>query len=153
MARARSEKSLARFDRIALVLSGGGALGAYQAGAYAALESAGIRPNWIAGSAIGAVNAAIIAGNLPHERSFRLRQFWRELSRRAMDVAARQCVLVAIKLAEDDRPAVAHQRQEGLPDIHEGKHRVRDVLIFALVAKPLRRGIRVVRRKERHDVD
>jgi NTE family protein len=82
LARARSEKSLARFDRIALVLSGGGALGAYQAGAYAALENAGIRPNWIAGSAIGAINAAIIAGNLPHERSFRLRQFWRELSRR-----------------------------------------------------------------------
>lgn len=82
MARARSEKSLARFDRIALVLSGGGALGAYQAGAYAALENAGVRPNWIAGSAIGAVNAVIIAGNLPHERSFRLRQFWRELSRR-----------------------------------------------------------------------
>jgi NTE family protein len=86
LARTRSEKNLARFDRIALVLSGGGALGAYQAGAYAALENAGIRPNWIAGSAIGAVNAAIIAGNLPHERSFRLRQFWRELSRR---VAAR----------------------------------------------------------------
>lgn len=82
MARARSDKSLARFDRIALVLSGGGALGAYQAGAYAALENSGIRPNWIAGTAIGAVNAAIIAGNLPHERIFRLRQFWQELSRR-----------------------------------------------------------------------
>lgn len=82
-ARARSENSLARFDRIALVLSGCGALGAYQAGAYAALENGGIRPNWIAGTAIGAVNAAIIAGNLPHERSLRLRQFWQELSRRA----------------------------------------------------------------------
>ena len=82
MARARSDKSLARFDRIALVLSGGGALGAYQAGAYAALENCGVRPNWIAGTAIGAVNAAIIAGNLPHERIFRLRQFWQELSRR-----------------------------------------------------------------------
>jgi NTE family protein len=82
LARARSDKSLARFDRIALVLSGGSALGAYQAGAYAALESRGIRPNWIAGTAIGAVNAAIIAGNLPHERIFRLRQFWQELSRR-----------------------------------------------------------------------
>jgi NTE family protein len=89
LARARSEKSLARFDRIALVLSGGGALGAYQAGAYAALENAGIRPNWIAGGAIGAVNAVLIAGNLPHERSFRLRQFWRELGRRvAIRVAA-----------------------------------------------------------------
>ena len=82
MARARSDRSLARFDRIALVLSGGGALGAYQAGAYAALESGGIRPNWIAGTAIGAINAAIIAGNLPHERTLRLRQFWQELSRR-----------------------------------------------------------------------
>ena len=65
-----------------MVLSGGAALGAYQAGAYAALESCGVRPNWIAGTAIGAVNAAIIAGNLPHERIFRLRQFWQELSRR-----------------------------------------------------------------------
>ena len=83
MARGRPDKSLARFERIALVLSGGGALGAYQAGAYAALEKCGVRPNWIAGTAIGAVNAAIIAGNLPHERALRLRQFWRELSGRA----------------------------------------------------------------------
>jgi len=82
LARARSEKSLARFDRIALVLSGGAALGAYQAGAYAALENCGVRPNWIAGTAIGAINAGIIAGNLPHERSLRLRQFWQELGRR-----------------------------------------------------------------------
>ena len=83
MARGRPEKSLARFERIALVLSGGGALGAYQAGAYAALEKCGVRPNWIAGTAVGAINAAIIAGNLPHERVPRLRQFWRELSERA----------------------------------------------------------------------
>ncbi len=74
---------MARFERIALVLSGGGALGAYQAGAYAALEKCGVRPNWIAGTAVGAINAAIIAGNLPHERVLRLRQFWRELSERA----------------------------------------------------------------------
>jgi NTE family protein len=83
VARARTENSLARFERIALVLSGGGALGAYQAGAYSALENGGVRPNWIAGTAIGAINAAIIAGNLPHERSLRLRQFWQELARRA----------------------------------------------------------------------
>src|ERR1700687_3944169 len=82
LARARSDKRLARFDRIAMVLSGGAAFGAYQAGAYAALENCGVRPNWIAGTAIGAVNAAIIAGNLPHERIFRLRQFWQELGRR-----------------------------------------------------------------------
>jgi NTE family protein len=87
VARTRSDKNLARFDRIALVFSGGAGLGAYQAGAYAALENCGVRPNWIAGTAIGALNATIIAGNLPHERTFRLRQFWHELSRR---VAARQ---------------------------------------------------------------
>ncbi len=83
MARGRPDKSLARFERIALVLSGGEALGAYQAGVYAALERSGVRPNWIAGTAIGAINAAIIAGNLPHERALRLRQFWHEISRRA----------------------------------------------------------------------
>ncbi len=83
MARGRPDKSLARFERIALVLSGGGALGAYQAGAYAALEKCGVRPNWIAGAGVGAINAVIIAGNLPHERAPKLRQFWRELSRRA----------------------------------------------------------------------
>jgi NTE family protein len=84
LARGRPDKSLARFERIALVLSGGGALGAYQAGSYAALEKCSVRPNWIAGTAIGAVNAAIIAGNLPHERVARLRQFWRELSNSAV---------------------------------------------------------------------
>src|ERR1700751_6181479 len=89
LARARSEKNLARFDRIALVLSGGAALGAYQAGAYAALENSGIRPNWIAGTAIGAINAAIIAGHLPHERVLRLRQFWRELTKQAATRRAR----------------------------------------------------------------
>src|SRR5438067_6796154 len=82
LARARSDKSLARFDRIAVVLSGGGALGACQAGAYAALETRGVRPNWIAGTAIGAINAAIIAGNVPHERVLKLRQCWQRLSRR-----------------------------------------------------------------------
>ncbi len=90
MARGRPDKSLARFERIALVLSGGDALGAYQAGAYAALEQSGVRPNWIAGTAMGAVNAAIIAGNLPHERIARLRQFWHEISRRAAQRAPLQ---------------------------------------------------------------
>jgi NTE family protein len=66
-----------------LVLSGGGALGAYQAGAYAALERCGVRPHWVAGTAIGAVNAAIIAGNPPHERVRQLRRFWQELGRHA----------------------------------------------------------------------
>ena len=51
------------FECIALVLQGGGALGAYQAGVYAALAEADIHPDWVAGISIGAINAAIIAGN------------------------------------------------------------------------------------------
>lgn len=63
-----------------LVLQGGGALGAYQAGAYAALHEAGCRPDWIAGISIGAINAALIAGNPPERRIERLRQFWEGVS-------------------------------------------------------------------------
>jgi NTE family protein len=64
----------------ALVLQGGGALGAYQAGAFEALAAAGISPEWIAGISIGAINAGIIAGNKPELRTPRLRQFWEGLS-------------------------------------------------------------------------
>jgi NTE family protein len=56
------------FERVALVLQGGGALGAYQAGVYEALGDSGIDPNWISGMSIGAINAAIIAGNAEHAR-------------------------------------------------------------------------------------
>jgi NTE family protein len=64
-------KSAARSstDCTALVLQGGGALGAYQAGVYEALDAAGCCPDWIAGISIGAINAAIIAGNAPGQRS------------------------------------------------------------------------------------
>jgi NTE family protein len=64
------------FECVALVLQGGGALGAYQAGVYEALSEAGIHPDWIAGISIGAINAAIIAGNPPNSRVDRLREFW-----------------------------------------------------------------------------
>jgi len=64
------------FDTIALVLQGGGALGAYQGGVYQALAEAGIEPDWIAGISIGAINAAIIAGNPPAARVEKLREFW-----------------------------------------------------------------------------
>ena len=63
------------FGRIALVLQGGGALGSYQAGVYEALHEAGLEPDWLAGVSIGAVNAAIIAGNRPERRVERLREF------------------------------------------------------------------------------
>jgi NTE family protein len=64
------------FESVALLLQGGGALGAYQAGVYEALAEDGIHPNWLAGISIGAINCAIIAGNPPEKRVERLRQFW-----------------------------------------------------------------------------
>ena len=64
------------FERIALLLQGGGALGSYQAGVYQALDETEIRPDWVAGISIGAVNSAIIAGNAPEHRVERLRDFW-----------------------------------------------------------------------------
>src|SRR5258708_29003174 len=64
------------FECIALLLQGGGALGAYQAGVYGALAEAGIHPDWVAGISIGAINSALIAGNPPEARVDRLRQFW-----------------------------------------------------------------------------
>ena len=63
-----------------LVLQGGGALGAYQAGAYEGLAAAGQEPDWVAGISIGAVNAALIAGNKPENRVKRLRSFWEKVS-------------------------------------------------------------------------
>jgi NTE family protein len=68
------------FECVALVLQGGGALGAYQAGVYEALSEAGIHPDWIAGISIGAINAAIIAGNPPNSRVDRLREFWTQVT-------------------------------------------------------------------------
>ena len=69
-----------RCDRIALVLQGGGALGAYQAGVYEALHEAGIEPDWVSGVSIGAINSAIIAGNPPELRLERLRAFWERVT-------------------------------------------------------------------------
>ena len=68
------------FERMALVLSGGGALGSYQAGVYQALAERNLHPDWVAGISIGAVNAALIAGNPPERRVDRLREFWETVS-------------------------------------------------------------------------
>jgi NTE family protein len=62
--------------QIVLVLQGGGALGAYQVGVYQALDEAGVEPDWVIGTSIGAINAGIIAGNKPEERLPRLHEFW-----------------------------------------------------------------------------
>ncbi len=72
-----SPMQLARgYAVVALALQGGGALGAYQCGVYEALHTAGLRPNWFAGTSIGAINAAILAGNAPEHRLERLNAFW-----------------------------------------------------------------------------
>ncbi|MCP2087379.1 DUF3734 domain-containing protein [Paraburkholderia aspalathi] len=67
---------LPNYETVALMLQGGGALGAYQAGVFQGLHEAGIEPNWLAGISIGALNTAIIAGNPPEKRVERLLQFW-----------------------------------------------------------------------------
>ena len=63
-----------------LVLQGGGALGSYQAGVFQALDEAGFCPKWVAGISIGAINAALIAGNPPEQRVARLTQFWERVT-------------------------------------------------------------------------
>src|SRR5271167_550606 len=67
----------AKAERV-LVLQGGGALGSYQAGAYQALSHHDFAPDWVAGISIGAINAAIIAGNEPAKRVARLKEFWEQ---------------------------------------------------------------------------
>jgi NTE family protein len=68
------------FERIALLLQGGGALGAYQAGVYEALTEVDLHPDWIAGISIGAINGALIAGNAPEARVGKLRAFWERVT-------------------------------------------------------------------------
>ena len=69
--------------QIVLVLQGGGALGAYQVGVYEALREAGIEPDWVIGTSIGAINAALIAGNAPEQRLERLHAFWDRVEQQA----------------------------------------------------------------------
>jgi NTE family protein len=74
------------FERIALLLQGGGALGAYQAGVYQALAEADLHPDWVAGISIGAINSALIAGNPPEKRVERLRAFWETVTQPPLGV-------------------------------------------------------------------
>jgi len=76
------------FECISLLLQGGGALGAYQAGVYEGLAEAGIEPNWVAGISIGAINSALIVGNPPNKRVERLREFWDQITTNAVGAAA-----------------------------------------------------------------
>ncbi|MBR1090186.1 patatin-like phospholipase family protein [Bradyrhizobium manausense] len=68
--------------QIVLVLQGGGALGSYQAGVYQALHEAGVEPDWVIGTSIGAINASLIAGNAPEHRLSRLREFWKRMEQK-----------------------------------------------------------------------
>jgi NTE family protein len=78
------KERLSAFGQVVLVLQGGGALGAYQAGVYEALHETGVEPDWIIGTSIGAINAALIAGNETENRLARLREFWRRVAVRAV---------------------------------------------------------------------
>ena len=69
--------------QVVLVLQGGGALGAFQVGVYQAMHEAGIEPDWVIGTSIGAINGALIAGNAPEQRLDRLRSFWDLVEQRA----------------------------------------------------------------------
>ncbi|PRC91541.1 patatin-like phospholipase family protein [Solimicrobium silvestre] len=74
-------------EHIVLVLQGGGALGAYQAGVFEALAKIPSEPNWVAGVSIGSINAALIVGNEPHRRVARLQEFWELVTSRSNMVA------------------------------------------------------------------
>ena len=74
------------FERIALLLQGGGALGSYQGGVYQALAEADLHPDWVAGISIGAINSALIAGNPPEKRVERLREFWETVSKSPLGI-------------------------------------------------------------------
>jgi NTE family protein len=77
----KGAKRILPFERVALVLQGGGALGAYQAGVYQAIHEANIDVQWICGTSIGGINGALIAGNPPERRVERLREFWEAVTR------------------------------------------------------------------------
>lgn len=97
---------IAQYDEVALVLQGGGALGAYQAGVYEGLHNAGIRPTWLAGISIGALNAAIIAGSSEDERVNRLREFWETICAVPVNWPVNDDFSGSMPFAFDMRPAL-----------------------------------------------
>jgi len=90
------------FDTVALVLQGGGALGAYQAGVVEGLVAAGIEPHWVAGISIGAINTALIAGNPIETRVQRLREFWQTICQPAAYLPPVEALQHAVELAGPD---------------------------------------------------
>lgn len=94
------------FECIALLLQGGGALGAYQAGVYQALSEARLDPDWVAGISIGAINSALIAGNPPQARVEKLRKFWELVTMTRLWCSAGQ--LAAAAKQPPDRGPMEH---------------------------------------------
>jgi NTE family protein len=93
------------FERIALVLQGGGALGAYQGGVYQALAEANLHPDWVAGISIGAINSALIAGSPPERRVERLREFWEIVSAPPLGIP----YFPRVKLGDEYAHSIANQ--------------------------------------------
>jgi NTE family protein len=110
------------FDSIALVLQGGGALGAYQAGVYEKLLEAGVEPTWVSGISIGAINSAIIAGNAREDRVARLREFWELVSTASDGITGDQWTgipLVDTLHAWVNQVAAARVLVQGVPGFFE----------------------------------
>jgi NTE family protein len=84
-----------KLGQIVLVLQGGGALGAYQAGVYQALHEVAIEPDWVIGTSIGAINAGLIAGNLPGQRLAKLQEFWSRITQSSLLAAANASPFIA----------------------------------------------------------
>jgi NTE family protein len=97
-------KHTAGYQRVALMLQGGGALGSYQVGVYKALAQADCHPSWVCGVSIGAINGAIIAGNPPAKRVERLEEFWSLITSRpgwpSSDVQAMQPMAQMTQMAQ-----------------------------------------------------
>jgi NTE family protein len=93
------------FERIALLLQGGGALGSYQAGVYQAMAEAGLHPDCVAGISIGAINSAIIAGNQEAERVGKLRKFWETVSNSPLGIPD----IASLKLSNDFQHQMVNQ--------------------------------------------
>ena len=104
-ARKKTTRTRPPFDCVALLLQGGGALGAYQGGVYEGLAHANLHPDWVAGISIGAINAALIAGNAPEARVEKLRAFWDRISADPLDWSFD----LPVRLGGDNARSLANQ--------------------------------------------